>query len=238
MSPMPFHTPAPDGAVGPLHYAWKTEPACGHPVGGDGLFLEKDRQDGNAPFLVVDVMGHGPDAHLGIRFLEQCLGDSQTWNLSPAALLRRLHGMLQPWWAATDQFVAAVALLARAQADDLLSSQAGMPDCWHRPVNWVAWSGVPRGPLLGVPSTEPYNEASLSLQPGEPLLARSDGVTDARNPAGQEFSHGRLAQFLAGLPGTVTPRQVVDGLFQQVSAFVGAGWPVDDTTAVCLYRQP
>lgn len=57
---MPFHTPAPDGAVGPLHYAWKTEPACGHQGGGDGLFLEQDRQDGNAVFPFCEKMA-APD---------------------------------------------------------------------------------------------------------------------------------------------------------------------------------
>jgi len=70
------------------------------------------------------------------------------------------------------------------------------------------------------------------------LLACSDGVTEASNQASQQFRHGgHLAHFLAGLPGTRTARQVVDGLFQQVSAFVGAGWPQDDTTALCLSRQ-
>src|SRR5438046_2975787 len=132
MSPMPFHTPFPDGAVGPVHYAWRTEPAHGHQVGGDWLFLEEDRQDGNALFLLVDAMGHGPDAHLAVRFLEQCLGDPQTWNRNPADVLQCLHGMLQPWWAAKCQFVAAAALLVRRPTVDVVASQAGLPDCWYR----------------------------------------------------------------------------------------------------------
>jgi hypothetical protein len=200
------------------------------------LFLEQTRRDGDALFLLVDVMGHGPDAHQGFHFLEQCLGDSQTWDLSPADLLRCLHGMLQPWWAATYQYVAAAALLVRAPAADVLASQAGLPDCWHRGASWVAWCGIPRGPLLGVPSTQPHGEAAIPLQPGEALLAFSDGVSEATNPAGQQFGHGHLAPFLAGLPGSATPRQVADSLFQELAVFVVAGWPQDDTTAVCLHR--
>jgi hypothetical protein len=145
--------------------------------------------------------------------------------------------MLQSWWAATDQFVAAVALLVSANKDDCLASQAGLPDLCHRPVSWVAWGGIPRGPLLGVPSTELHEEGRIPLRPGETLLACSDGVTEAKNPAKQQFDQGHLARFLGGLPLSVSPRQVVDGLFQQVAAFVGIAWPQDDTTALCLSRQ-
>jgi serine phosphatase RsbU (regulator of sigma subunit) len=146
--------------------------------------------------------------------------------------------MLQPWWAAMDQYVTAVALLVHPQKDDFFASQAGIPDFWQRPVGWVGLGGVPRGQPLGMPVPETYNEASISFRPGATLLTCSDGVTEAENPAGQQFGHGHFTHFLAGLPASATPRQVVDGLFQQVSAFVGAGWPQDDTTALCLHRQP
>jgi sigma-B regulation protein RsbU (phosphoserine phosphatase) len=224
--------------VGPVLYAWKTEPAFGHQVGGDGLFLEENRQDGDFLFLLVDVMGHGPAAHAGIRLLDASLANSQTWDLSPAELLQCLHAMLQPRWAATGQFVAAVALLVRAPLDHFLASQAGMPNFWQRPVGWVAWGGVPRGRPLGLPYPELYNDASIGFRPGEVLLVWSDGVTEATNAAGQQLSEGHLAHFLAGLSATASPQQMVDALFGELSTFTGAGWRQDDTTALCLSHPP
>jgi sigma-B regulation protein RsbU (phosphoserine phosphatase) len=72
----------------------------------------------------------------------------------------------------------------------------------------------------------------LSLEPGELVLVYSDGVTDARDAAGEPFGDERLKQVLAGVDGE--PRVVVDEVMRAVEAFTAGGEPYDDITLVAV----
>ena len=52
------------------------------------------------------------------------------------------------------------------------------------------------GPLLGAIETAEFQSATLSLAPGDTLVAYSDGVLECANPAGEEFGTDRLFETL------------------------------------------
>jgi sigma-B regulation protein RsbU (phosphoserine phosphatase) len=235
---MPFHSPAEAGSVGGVHFCWRLQPARGETTSGDALFRETGRPDGGTLFLVVDVTHHGPAAAEVVRLLhERFLADRACAGRSPADLLQTLHGMLQPVWAQTGKFVAALVLWVGPNGS-LQGAAAGVPPPQGRSAGqpWAV-RALAGGPLLGVPLEGRYGQSDLPLGSGAMLLACTDGVTEARDPSGLMYGHGRLAEFLARLAEAEGPA-LLAGLLADLRDHVGPAWPQDDTTLLCLWSSP
>ena len=93
----------------------------------------------------------------------------------------------------------------------------------------------PTGPVLGLLEL-PYAVVEVPFEPGALLVAFSDGVTEAENPAQEEFSEERLAELVAGSGGQA-PEDVRDHILTEVSRFVGPGAQQDDVTLVLVKRR-
>ena len=79
------------------------------------------------------------------------------------------------------------------------------------------------GPVLGILSTAPYSEMHAKLNPGDMLVLYSDGVTEANNPAFDEFGEERFIHVLKqhlGQPATA----IVDAAIKALTEFC-AGAP-------------
>ena len=70
----------------------------------------------------------------------------------------------------------------------------------------------------------------VTLEPGDLLLAYSDGAVDAQSPEGDFFGEDRLVQILEDAPAE--PQEVVDHLVREIAAFTGGQMPYDDVTLV------
>jgi len=91
------------------------------------------------------------------------------------------------------------------------------------------------GMALGVKADAVFTSVSVTLAPGDRLLLYTDGVTEATNPADEEYGEQRLAAFLEArrdVPG----RQLVDGIVTDVLRFCGSARPRDDMTLMSLVR--
>jgi len=95
---------------------------------------------------------------------------------------------------------------------------------------------------LGVVPEEPYDEAVLTLKPGDCLLAYTDGVTEAMNAAGVTFGEQRLLDAVAeaasrptkdGVPAN-DPQRLLDEVLLVLRAFRGNAPPTDDLTMVAF----
>ncbi len=209
----------------------------GETVDGDAVFPSRDRADGRYLFLLIDVAGHGQPAADVVAEVRLLLQDAACENQQPATLLQILNGMLQQTFAATERFVAALAVLFDGQGN-LLGSNAGQPEPWigQPGATWQPWP-VPGGTFLGVAQPdEEYQEGPAALLVGQQLLAWTDGVTEAGRSRGQLFQ-GQLERFLEALPVGLPAGQVVVRLLQALQVHAGAVWPEDDTTVVCLHRR-
>jgi sigma-B regulation protein RsbU (phosphoserine phosphatase) len=89
--------------------------------------------------------------------------------------------------------------------------------------------GVPLGSFAG--ST--YDEVTFSLQAGEVYVFCTDGVFEAMNERGQEFTASRLLE-VVGKSRELSAAKIVAAIFQAVNDWRGEALPNDDMTAVVV----
>jgi serine phosphatase RsbU (regulator of sigma subunit) len=88
------------------------------------------------------------------------------------------------------------------------------------------------GPAVGLLENQRYWVAETVLAPGELFYAYTDGVTDARNPQGEEFGSARLEAVLREPAGTAD--DLVVKLQAALTAHANGAEPYDDITMLAL----
>ena len=88
--------------------------------------------------------------------------------------------------------------------------------------------GLIREPLF----TEALEEISISTRPGDVLVLFSDGITDARNPAGIELGYHRLASFVRDNLHITSARDLTLKILAAVAEFTESSSFEDDATLV------
>ena len=92
---------------------------------------------------------------------------------------------------------------------------------------------------IGVIPGEVYVQSCLTVGPGDSLLVFSDGITEARNAAGEDFGLERLSGLLE--PGNIAdlpPATVLHALRGEQRRFNGGGPGTDDLTALMVKLHP
>ncbi|MFO8149775.1 MAG: PP2C family protein-serine/threonine phosphatase [Trueperaceae bacterium] len=94
------------------------------------------------------------------------------------------------------------------------------------------------GILVGWDADAAFGEAAVALAPGDLLVAFTDGVTEARDPEGNEFGEGRLLEVVTA-HRHADAQAVLDAVRSALDAFV-AGAPTHDdcTLVVARFRTP
>jgi sigma-B regulation protein RsbU (phosphoserine phosphatase) len=96
-------------------------------------------------------------------------------------------------------------------------------------VSQIELPGVPLGSFQG--ST--YDELTYALHTGDLFVFCSDGIFEAMNVNGEEYGAERLIEMVAQ-SRELTPRAVVDAIFDAVETFRDGFPPNDDMTAVAV----
>ena len=95
---------------------------------------------------------------------------------------------------------------------------------------------LPRtGILVGWDPEATFGEAAVTLAAGDLLVAFTDGITEARDPAGAEFGEARLIATVAE-HRHAEARVVLEAVRQALDAFVAAAPTHDDCTLVIARR--
>jgi serine phosphatase RsbU (regulator of sigma subunit) len=92
------------------------------------------------------------------------------------------------------------------------------------------------GPMLGALQGATYNTGSVRLNPGDMLLAYSDGVTECRNSEDQEFEMRRLSAAVSAVAGACA-NQVLFSTLGAVLDFADECSPEDDLTLLVIRRR-
>jgi hypothetical protein len=89
---------------------------------------------------------------------------------------------------------------------------------------------------LGMLGSAAYEEGSLSLEPGDVLLAYSDGLTEATNANGDEFGAERLEKLLPDLRG-IAPQEIGSRVLAEVDRFLDDARLTDDLSLSIILRR-
>jgi serine phosphatase RsbU (regulator of sigma subunit) len=92
------------------------------------------------------------------------------------------------------------------------------------------------GPMLGATKDAQYSSGRVSLNPGDMLLAYSDGLTECRNARDEEFETFRLSAVANALHGA-SANQVLFSTLGAVLDFAEACSPADDLTLLVVRHR-
>jgi len=86
---------------------------------------------------------------------------------------------------------------------------------------------------LGITPEATFPSSDVTLQTGDTLVLFTDGVVEAFNTSGEEFSDNRWLNIIRGLPN-LNAQQTLQFLMKSVEDFVGATRQSDDITCMVL----
>lgn len=210
-----------------------------HPLGTSPLDGTGD-PNGWWGIFVADVAGHGPAAAVVMAMVQSILSAFPS-NCSggPANVLNYLNRHLCAK-GIDGAFVTAFCAELKPADGRLTYARAGHPpaivrstvaDTPTRQLDEVG--GLP----LGILDSHEYDCTQTVLDPGDALLMYTDGLTEARDPAGKFFGESGLADALARCDCT-TAQDVVASIHDAIDDHT-AGCPRDDDqTLVAVVRKP
>lgn len=88
------------------------------------------------------------------------------------------------------------------------------------------------GTVVGIFRELEFEEASIELQPGDWLVAYTDGITEVENSYEEEFGIERLLDYLSRAADSTTPERLMDGLLAELEEWAPHTEPSDDRTLV------
>ena len=202
-------------------------------VGGD-IYDFVPLPDGRLAVLFGDASGHGMAAGLVMAVAHAAFRTQLETDPSPAAMFATLNRILCRT-GSKRAFFSCVYLMV-APDGGVTSTVAG-----HPPAIQIASDGTVRGRIgtgaypLGIKPDLAWPVESSRLETGDLLLLHSDGLSEARNAAGEEFGDVRIEA--AARAGVRTGAQALaDALAAQARAFRGGEAPEDDVSIAVLRR--
>jgi phosphoserine phosphatase RsbU/P len=203
-------------------------------VGGD-FFDYVDLPTDQFGFILGDVAGKGSPAALLAAAVLGMFSAEATYQAGAAPLLSRLNRGL---------FRRSIEARFLTAFYGMLGPDGSLTYCnaGHNAPLLVSASGIRRletgGVVLGLFDNASYEEETVSLQPGDLVVAFSDGVTEAMNPQDEEFTDERLLACATAHRGK-TPQEVLDALLADVQTFCAGATQSDDVTIVMVrYNGP
>lgn len=94
---------------------------------------------------------------------------------------------------------------------------------------------VPTGPAVGMLPGLPFDTGLVTLIPGDIMLAFTDGVIDARNPAGIPFGENHLLELLDDPPPSASA--ISDLISDLMAQHIRDGDQFDDITLLAVRRE-
>lgn len=191
------------------------------------------RREGRLGIAIGDVSGKGMPAALLMAMLQASFNAQVQNQLSVHETVSRVNDHMVRF-TGSDQFATFFYGELDFKTRRFTYSNAG-----HNPPLVIKADGhlvelTTGGLILGVMRDVIYEEASVSLAPGDTLFLYTDGITEAQNDQDEEFGEERLFRLLQEMR-LLPPDQLLESVFHQADRFAaGELLQQDDTTLVAL----
>jgi len=203
-------------------------------VGGDYYDFIK-YPDGRVAIMVGDVAGKGMPAALLMSSLQARV---HVVFEEPDGLAQKLTRLNKSTCAncPDNRFITFFTCIADPRTGHVTYANAG-----HNPPLVVRAKGGfellegAGGMILGILPMAQYQEANVTLDPGDVLVLFSDGVTEEADPDDNQFGEERLANIVAELSNRPAA-EIVQEVHRAVHAFTQGAPAADDITVVIARR--
>jgi len=200
-----------------------------------GDFFKVMELDSALGLAVGDIAGKGLSAGIWQAHLMGLIRRSARRHSDPAVAVAEVNAEL-----CQDQDEPPIAALFFARLDpkenELVYCNAGLPAPLVLRYNKTVERLERGGPMLGALQEAAYDSGSVRLNPGDLLLAYSDGVTECRNSEDKEFEMGRLSAAVNAVAGA-SANQVLFSTLGAVLDFAEVSSPEDDLTLLVVRRR-
>lgn len=230
MSSLPSATPQ----IAGLDISGRSIPAL--EVGGD-FFDYLDGSGNDVMVIIGDVSGKGTSAALYMSKVQGILRSLHQFGLAPQELFLRANRLLCADLQKNSFITATAALFLPQQRKVRLVRAGHLPVFIYRSSTGRVERIVPRGLGLGLSDAAIFaselEERTENYREGDIVVLISDGVTEARDPAGQEYGEDRLTEVIRSA-AALTAQEIRDRVVAELSAFGEGEDPHDDQTVVVI----
>ena len=199
-----------------------------------------DLGGGRIGVLIADVSGHGVEAAIVMGLAKKSLSIFARASEGPTETLIRGNDDLCADLDA-ETFLTAVYAVLDAEAGVMTFARAGHPapvlfNTKRRPPHRQL---KPKGMMVGMTAGGTFahtlEEMEVELAPGDLFFLYTDGLTEARSPAGEQFGVDRLLGMLESMPRSA-PGRILDAVGEAVDRFSGGCEAEDDVTMIAFRR--
>ena len=206
-------------------------------VGGDfyDFFLVDNR---HFAVVIADVSGKGVPAALFMVIAKTLIKSHAQFGNEPADIFTITNNQLCEGNEA-GLFVTAWMGILDLHTGDLSCVNAGHnPPLIRRKDGTFEYIKMKPGFVLAGLEDMQYTQTQLHLDTGDTLFLYTDGVTEAENPAKEQYGDARLRDELNRL-GSRDPKTLIQGIRQSVAVFADGAEQFDDITMTALtYHGP
>ncbi len=213
-----------------VHYHY--EPAG--PVSGDYCdVIRLENGAGELLFLLGDVSGKGVAASMLMSHLHAMFRSLSSVGLPLEQLLALANRVFCDSTTA-GQYATLVCGRASRSGEIEISNAGHLPSLLVRKgeITRLESTGMP----LGMFSTGRYPVKKLKLSPGDSLFLYTDGLSEARDPAGAEYGLARVAKFV-GERHELSPEALTTTCLRELKSFSAESPKTDDLTIMVIRRE-
>lgn len=206
-----------------------------HQIGGDFYWFRPFKEK----YVVLslgDIMGKGIPASMVMAIVMGFFYEWGKQNFSPASILGHLNDRLYALWSADESwFVTMFYAIYDEESHELVYSSGGHQAALlirgddKQPVEHLKTDGLPVGIFDGIE----WEEKRVKLERGDRVVVFTDGINEARNPAGEIFTMERLQEVLLSAR-SLSPADVARMVVQRVRDFAVTENLSDDLAILVL----
>ncbi len=201
-------------------------------VGGDffDFFLvDRDR----IGFAIGDVSGKGVPAALFMAVSRTLLRATASRGFAPDECMQQVNKILHQE-SVSSMFVTCFYGVLNTKTGKIHCSNGGhnLPYILRADGRIEAMEAF-GGLILGAFKHAAYEKREIALQPGDCIFLYTDGITEAMNPEGEQFSGERLVESLKSVNGSAV-EEIVRKVIEEVKEFTAGAAQSDDMTILAV----
>jgi sigma-B regulation protein RsbU (phosphoserine phosphatase) len=199
-------------------------------VGGDfyNLFRLKDGKTG---IMIGDVSGHGYQAALIMALAMSAAAIHSQATSDPGIVLHSLMWTLRDELTLTEMFISGFYGVVDPQSSQLVFANTGHPHAFHLPVGEDFVRLAASNPPIGMDDRRPATVTRHWTPKQDLLVLFTDGVSDARNVAGERLGEDRILETIREHRAR-EPREILERVMAVIDEHTARAPRRDDLTVV------